>query len=70
MKIISNKLEELTETKPNWKSALQWQSPYRNISLELNRFIQKICLANNGQKVQLINQFNMIASAILDFSEI
>ncbi|MDO6842135.1 hypothetical protein Q4602_21885 [Paraglaciecola chathamensis] len=67
---FSNKLAKLTEAKPNWKSGLQWQSPYRGINLELTRFIQKICLANNGQKVKLINQFNMIASAILDFSEI
>ena len=67
---FSNKLVKMTETKPDSKSGLQWQSPYRGINLDLTRFIQKICLANNGQKVQLINQFNMIASAILDFSEI
>ncbi|MEP1448940.1 MAG: hypothetical protein ABJK37_22740 [Paraglaciecola sp.] len=67
---FSDKLAKLTETKPNRKSVLQWQSPYRGINLELTRLLQKLCLAKNGQKVQLINQFNMIASAILDFSEI
>tara|TARA_R110001583_G_scaffold192895_1_gene360114 strand:+ start:7598 stop:8482 length:885 start_codon:yes stop_codon:yes gene_type:complete len=67
---FSNKLAKLTETKPNWKSALQWQSPYRGINLELTRLIQTLCLANSSQKVQLINQFNMTALAILDFSEI
>jgi hypothetical protein len=66
---FSAKLAKFTGKNSDTKTLLHWQSSYGESNLELSQLIQEIGQGDPHHKLQNINKFNRMMTAVVDFYE-